>query len=104
MSNAKSYVNKTNSFFYQEVYPRYWNLAEFPVGWALKNEGKYGFNATRLFFGVLLAPALIPATFVTSAIALCLAVVTALVHCLSIIGTAIADKALQTAEKAVMLF
>ena len=74
-------VDKTHRFFKEKVYS---NLAAFafsPIGWAFKMENHGSItmpNFGKLFVAALLAPILVPATIVTSSIALCFAGVAAL--------------------------
>ncbi len=92
-------VNKTNRFFKKKVYG---NLADFalsPVSWALKSHGHGSHTGVmvaipdfrKLLLAALLAPVLVPATIATSAIALCLAGVCALLHGLSLMVAGIID-------------
>lgn len=89
-------VNKTNRFFKENVYP---NLADFalsPVSWAfeMKSHGNVMVavpDVGKLILASLLAPVLVPATIVTSVIALCLAGISALLHGLSLAVAGIVD-------------
>ncbi len=87
-------VDKTHRFFKEKVYS---NLAAFafsPIGWAFKMENHGSItmpNFGKLFVAALLAPILVPATIVTSSIALCFAGVAALFHGLSVILAGITD-------------
>ena len=87
-------VNKTNRFFKEKVYSNLAGFALSPVSWAFKEESN-GYiampNFGKLILAALLAPVLVPATIVTSAIALCLAGIAALFHGLSLAVAGIAD-------------
>lgn len=87
-------VNKTNRFFKENVYSNLTDFAFSPVSWAFKEEQSMNFtmpNFGKLLLAALLAPILVPATIVTSAIALCLAGISALFHGLSLAVAGIAD-------------
>jgi hypothetical protein len=87
-------VNKPNRFFKENIYPNLAGFAFSPVSWAFKEESS-GYiampNFGKLLLAALLAPILVPATIVTSAIALCLAGIYALFHVLSLAVAGIAD-------------
>lgn len=89
-------VNKTNRFFKKKVYD---NLADFafsPVSWAFKSQSHGSVmvaipDIRKLLLAALFAPILVPATIATSAIALCLAGISALLHGISLLVAGIAD-------------
>lgn len=87
-------INKTNRFFKEKVYSNLTELAFSPVSWTVEVDYN-GYlplpNIGKLLLGALLAPVLVPATAVTSAIALCLAGIAALFHGLSLAVAGIMD-------------
>jgi hypothetical protein len=89
-----THVNKTNRFFKDKAYPNLCAFALSPVSWAFKPVWGDSFAVPhfgKLLVAALLAPVLVPATIVTSAIALCLIGISALLHGLSLMVAKIAD-------------
>jgi hypothetical protein len=89
-------VNKTNRFFKENVYSNLAGFALSPVSWAFETKSHGSVMVAlpdfgKLLLAALLAPILVPATIATSAIALCLAGISALFHGLSLMVAGIAD-------------
>ena len=79
-----AYVDRTNLFFQENVYPTIRNTAVFPVSLA--------FDATSSMPATaLLCPIVLPITIATTSFALCLAAVAVIVHGLSLIVAGIID-------------
>ena len=89
-----THVNNTHRFFKENVYSHLVDFALSPISWAYQAEpcGIIALpNLGKLLLAALLSPLLFPAIVITSAIALCLAAVSAVFHGLSLMGAGIAD-------------
>lgn len=98
-----THVNKTNRFFKDKVYPNLGAFALSPVSWAFKpivGDSLILPHFGKLLLAALLAPVLVPATIVTSGIALCLVGISALLHGLSLMVAKIADCFSNTSDRA----
>lgn len=77
-------LTKTNLFFQQNVYNPLKKLAFSPNAWALAEQGNGVFSMPDLMnllcWAVLAIPVFIPLTILTSALALTLALIPALIH------------------------
>lgn len=97
-------VNKTNSFFKEKIYSNLTEFACLPFSWAfeLSHGSLYPIpDFRKLFLAALFSPILVPITIATTAIALCLAGISAVFHGLSLAVAVTADALSNTDEQTI---
>lgn len=84
-------ISTTNRFFNDYVYDPLKSLAISPISWAFAPAGRIAVDPIKVCSVAVLWPIFLPLTLTTSAIALCMASVAALLHGLSLFVAGVLD-------------